>query len=361
MKNNNVKHGCFCNHNIYKTEKVVNGELCGGCGLFINNEFKVIKSRNLQSKQNFDFNSIEKIYEEQKNISRITNSQYINIRPWLINYLFQKGNQLNLTKKSIFLACYILDSYFEKKYQKAIIDKETVACCCLILGAKSIELDDNIPFISKLKGLCKIKVPVNQLKFYEVDIALTLNWNLQQQTLYDYVMYYLTQGVLSLNDMISSNFAEFWLYELNPWKLDHQISFVEKLGKISLCDVSELYYDKINYGFYTEPKLLLKNFLKVNDFKNSRSEMFSSLDDYIIQDIVVFVEDQIEFVTEVLERGFNVWSFDKKKLAMSIIIFVRSIIFPESTIVNSMLEKIFDTKLAELKLCCKSISEYFLN
>jgi len=116
-------------------------------------------------------NNIEKLYEEQKNVTRITNNQYISTRPNLVSFLFQKGNQLNLSKKSIHHACYILDSYTEKKLQNAPADKETVAYCCLVLGAKSVELDDNIPFISKLKGICKMKCPAKKMKLIEIDIA----------------------------------------------------------------------------------------------------------------------------------------------------------------------------------------------
>lgn len=77
-----------------------------------------------------------------------------------------------------------------------------MAACALLLGAKAVELDDKIPFISKLKKYTSVYSDQENFKKYEVDIALCLEWDLQQITFYDYVEHFLCKGTVIDDDVV---------------------------------------------------------------------------------------------------------------------------------------------------------------
>ena len=66
--------------------------------------------------------------------------------------------------------------------------------------AKSIELDERIPFIPRLKRKCELKESQGQIKNAEVKILEACNWNPLYTTVLEVLEFYLTQGVLFSSD-----------------------------------------------------------------------------------------------------------------------------------------------------------------
>lgn len=81
---------------------------------------------------------------------------------------------------------------------------ESYAVACLIVAAKAIELDEKIPFFSKLQKYCGHSIKLSEIKPIEKKVLELLDWELQTCTAVDILYYYLSQGILFSNDEISS-------------------------------------------------------------------------------------------------------------------------------------------------------------
>lgn len=79
---------------------------------------------------------------------------------------------------------------------------------CILLAAKSIELDERIPFIPKLKKYAAPVYQIQDFKACEQKILTLLDWDLQLATNLDIMEYYLSQGVIFSNDEINGCFIK---------------------------------------------------------------------------------------------------------------------------------------------------------
>lgn len=74
---------------------------------------------------------------------------------------------------------------------------------CLLLAAKSIELDDRIPFLSTLKNNLQLSLySKNDLRKAEQKAVSLLNFHMHLPTLHDLLMFYASQGVVFSDDTI---------------------------------------------------------------------------------------------------------------------------------------------------------------
>lgn len=129
-----------CNHHFSK--KMHNGLMCSKCGTSITSKANSIglKSHNYTSKLHFDIETVDRIFDQHRDTLRITNNSYMKVRHNLVNFLFDKGQTLKLSKKAIHCSCYIMDIYYEKKKESIPSkDNNMVAACCLLLGGKAVE------------------------------------------------------------------------------------------------------------------------------------------------------------------------------------------------------------------------------
>lgn len=207
---------------------MTNGTICSKCGTSLTFKSNTIglKSPNYESKIHFDIKNIDKIFDKSRDSFRVTNQNYIKVRQPLISFLFEKGALLKISKSSIHCASLIMDIYFEKKGSSIPInDHYLVAACCLLVGSKSAELDDRIPFISKLKKYTSVYADTKSFKRYEVDIALTLDWDLQKITFYDYIEYFLSKAVIVEEDKIFNKI-------INSKGLENPHKVIEIISKI---------------------------------------------------------------------------------------------------------------------------------
>lgn len=115
--------------------------------------------------------------------------------------IFATSEKLQFSLKTSYLAIHYLDVIMGKHI---ILPEnyENYAIACLMVAAKAIELDEKIPFFSKLAKLCSFQINISDVKNIEKKILELLDWDLQASTAVELLEFYLSQGVLFSKDEI---------------------------------------------------------------------------------------------------------------------------------------------------------------
>ena len=136
------------------------------------------------------------------------------------------------------------------KTQIPVNSQEVHAISCLLIAAKAVELDDKIPYISKLVRFCDKNVKIDDIKQAERTILEVLDWDLQTCTIVDLLEFYLSQGILFSTDELNENLPLKVLnekdgnLEIKKTKTGKKISFseswvkMESLGEASAENVA---------------------------------------------------------------------------------------------------------------------------
>lgn len=102
----------------------------------------------------------------------------------------------------------------------------TYAVTCLLVAAKAIELDERIPYISKMVKYSGQDLNAEEVRQVEKRILELLDWELQTCTLLDIVEFYLAQGVLFSTDDLQTKDEE-----TSSFKVLSEKDFNSKSGK----------------------------------------------------------------------------------------------------------------------------------
>lgn len=102
----------------------------------------------------------------------------------------------------------------------------------------------------------------------------------------------------------------------------------------------------------------IKKLVRVNMKEHGSTEL-KHLKDSLLEKSLQFFENFTEFVTEVLQKHYNVWQFDKKKLAVGIILFARSCLTSGNSTWTSRLEDMSVMMPNEVRECFTSICHFF--
>lgn len=132
------------------------------------------------------------------------------MRKRFISILLDFGKLLQISQRTLHNSIFIMDAFMEKEtfIDPRTIDIELIVVGTLLIGAKSGELDENIPFISKLQKYTGVRSSASEIKYMEVTIAESNGWNLQHVNFFTYIEYYLSAGVISSEDKISKPILE---------------------------------------------------------------------------------------------------------------------------------------------------------
>ncbi|CAD8166498.1 unnamed protein product [Paramecium pentaurelia] len=192
-----------CNH----TTRQIHSEklICQQCGIFINNSTtRVYKT--IKMKYNTFFNPLKIL---SNILAPLTIAQHQIARLPIIDFLEQASERLNLSTNTAFLAITYIDHFFNK----VNVNENQIflyAAAALMLAAKAQELDERIPFISKLKRYSSMTShpEINNFttqEFCNAEKALieSLNWKLQRITLLDRIESLLSFGVIDDDDSLS--------------------------------------------------------------------------------------------------------------------------------------------------------------
>ncbi|CAD8115801.1 unnamed protein product [Paramecium sonneborni] len=226
-----------CNHTTRQmhSEKLI----CQQCGIFLNSSTtRVYKTTKM--KYNTFFNPLKILTNI---LAPLTIAQHQITRLPIIDFLEQTSERLNLSTNTAFLAITYIDHFFNK----VSVDEKQIflyAAAALMLAAKAQELDERIPFISKLKRYSSLTPhpEINNFttqEFCNAEKALieSLNWKLQKITLLDRIESLLSFGVIDDDDSLSqppqqkenkdSQFTHIKLRDLNEKQINNYVNEVE--------------------------------------------------------------------------------------------------------------------------------------
>lgn len=176
-----------------------------------------------------------------------------------------------------------------------------------------------------------------------------MNWDVQVLTFYDFVEHFLYKAVINDEDKIFNKL-------LNNFSFDEHVKVIEILSKVSNASDSEIRShlsifgkDKNSYSsseknsaeIFEDPCALIKSFNKINLKDNGATEL-KFLNPIMKENTLIFFENYVELICEIIQKSYSVWNYDKKKLAISIILFARSSIFNGSNTWNLRLEELTD-------------------
>ncbi|CAD8083518.1 unnamed protein product [Paramecium primaurelia] len=192
-----------CNH----TTRQIHSEklICQQCGIFINNSTtRVYKT--IKMKYNTFFNPLKIL---SNILAPLTITQHQIARLPIIDFLEQASERLNLSTNTAFLAITYIDHFFNK----VNVNENQIflyAAAALMLAAKAQELDERIPFISKLKRYSSMtshpeinNFTTQEFCNAEKTLIESLNWKLQRITLLDRIESLLSFGVIDDDDSLS--------------------------------------------------------------------------------------------------------------------------------------------------------------
>ncbi|CAD8210583.1 unnamed protein product [Paramecium octaurelia] len=192
--------GCCHQNRNYYSDKVI----CKECGIFLNNpNTRVYKT--LKMKFSAFFNPIKVL---QNILSEGFPKGPIKQRQQIIEFILQASERLNLTLNTSFLAINYIDEYLSKV---TINENQTYlfVATALMLAAKAQELDERVPFISKLKRYASMtnhpeisQYSTREYKFAERSLIQTMEWKLQRVTLLDRIEAILSFGVIDDDDSL---------------------------------------------------------------------------------------------------------------------------------------------------------------
>lgn len=224
-----------------------------------------------------------------------------------------------MSQKTLHIAIQVMDIYFEMNH-KTIKSSENflVAACSMLLGAKSGELDERIPFIGKLKKYTNLYNSRNEFKETEVAIARALKWDLQKITFFSFIEMFLTSGVVVPDDRASKTFVN----SLSVNGIDDTVRMLVKEESSSQRNQNierTANMDKIDEKAYESYKNNKQNYTEVGT-------LTYSLRNALVKTFEFYVKDLCNLIVE----EFKFWEFDKKILATSIILYARSAVFDPS-------------------------------
>ncbi|CAD8104805.1 unnamed protein product [Paramecium primaurelia] len=192
--------GC-CHQNRHNySDKVI----CKECGIFLNNpNTRVYKT--LKMKYSAFFNPIKVL---QSILSEGIPIGPIKQRQQIIEFILQASEKLNLSLNTSFLAINYIDEYLSKV---TINENQTYlfVATALMLAAKAQELDERVPFISKLKRYASMtnhpeinQYSIREYKYAERSLIQTMEWKLQRVTLLDRIETILSFGIIDDDDSL---------------------------------------------------------------------------------------------------------------------------------------------------------------
>lgn len=103
---------------------------------------------------------------------------------------------------------------------------------------------------------------------------------------------------------------------------------------------------------------VIRNFNKVNLKENGVTDI-KNLGSAMRENVYLFFENYVQLICETLQKNYSIWNYDKKKLAICIILFARSSIFSGANTWNVRLEEITEMHLSQIRDCFSSICQFF--
>jgi hypothetical protein len=193
-----------CHHNKLVVQD--NYDTCFHCGAFVSKT----GSRTFNSKKMsyVAFFSPKSIYETMTRRSSLfrqcMNPEYSQIRHTYVEWVLELADKLRISSNSSHLAILLLDTimYKDTSFTSKL---QLYAPVCLLIAAKTIELDERIPFIPKLRKYANPTFSVDDYRKAELLVLDMVDWNAQFSTPLEINEFLMSQGVLFSTDEIEEN------------------------------------------------------------------------------------------------------------------------------------------------------------
>jgi len=144
-----------------------------------------------------------------------------------------------------------------------------------------------------------------------VDIAESLNWDLQKLTFFDYIEHFLNKAVVSEDDKVFNKLV-------NSLGHDDTAKVTDVINRIA-CNTHNS-NDNENYPYTTSTTKdkygngsskendacsLIKNFNKMNMKDNGCTEM-KFLNNSIKENVLIFFENYVDLISETLQKSYSI-------------------------------------------------------
>jgi len=220
--------------------------------------------------------------------------------------MFTISEKLKFSFNTIHLAIFYLD-FFLSTENIPSYQHQLYSLTSIFIAAKAIELDERIPFISKLLNAASNLFKQDEIRRAEHVLLDFFDWDLQIPTLIDMLEFYLSQGVVFSNDELDLYRGEKIIEPLNPLKeknsnnLDESSKYLKKEGlndnsliKIVEKELNNLMMGQNNYNNEGNPE---------NQNQIQRMVSLKILKEESLYYIVKEIENQIYRLSNHILRG----------------------------------------------------------
>jgi len=183
-----------------------NYDTCISCGAYVpKNGVKNFKSAKGTYSTHFPPKTIyETMTRRSAAFNQTLNPEYIQIRQNYVEWVLELAEKLRISANSSHLAILLLDTVLFK--DPSLTSKlQLFAPICLLVAAKTIELDERIPYIPKLRRYAGSNFSVDEYTKAELHVLDLVDWNPQFSSPIEIIEFFMCQGFLFSNDVVVDN------------------------------------------------------------------------------------------------------------------------------------------------------------
>lgn len=304
------------------------------------------KSHRYSYKVHFNVSDYEGMLHQEDDPVRVSNQAYLEERERMIRFILDKGRLLKMSLKTLHLTVYIMDHFCNNSKQASLFkDKLLLAACCLLIAAKSGELDERVPFISKLKKYTGLENPAQEFKSGEVAIAEALDWDIQKVTFYSFVEYYLTAGILTPQDKVCKKVVDC----LKHHGVEDTVRLLAREEQIR----PRFHIDSL-YGRASSSSIRDSNEVLQKEDYFTLCSLPSNLRSELIKVFELYARD----LSNLILREFRYWNYSKNTIAVSLLIYTRSAMLEHSNAWSGRLRDLSGLTTSEVRDSFSRVNDF---
>jgi len=190
-----------CQHKKLVTQESYDS--CFNCGAFVpKNGNKIFKSGRMNYLASFPPRTIYRAMTKRLNYFRQSfNPEYSQMRQAYVEWILEIADKLRISNHSVHLAVHLLDVIMYKD-NSLTPSLQLYAPVCLLIAAKTVELDERIPYLPKLRSYANSSFSIEAYRKAELYVLDLLGWNPQFSSAFEITEFLLCQGVLFSNDEV---------------------------------------------------------------------------------------------------------------------------------------------------------------
>jgi len=183
---------------------------CVSCGAYVpKNGVKNYKSNKGIYSTHFPPKTIyETMTRRSVSFNQSLNPEYIQVRQNYVEWILELAEKLRISPNSTHLGVLLMDTIVFKD-PSLTARLQLFAPICLLVAAKTIELDERIPYIPKLRRYAgNTSFSVDDYTRAELHILDLVDWNPQFSSPIELIEFFMCQGFLFSSDLIIDNTVE---------------------------------------------------------------------------------------------------------------------------------------------------------